>query len=177
MTWTHSILLTFHVWIMFTSDSDVRTSRPIREKQPPHGETHLWNALVWLDQSKVTRNSVSSNNNFFIPCFKGMCTCMQLTRNNKSSSFWGADCLSFFFPYFTKPLIRPYLNQHRNGNDCILRKAFSLTIEVFICLHWNFYFAYYPQTSNISCTLIRNKIIDQSDADGASPGGAAPTAS
>ena len=65
MTWTLPILLTFHVWIMFTSDSDVRTSRPIREKQPPHGETHLWNALVWLDQSKVTRNSVSSNNIFF----------------------------------------------------------------------------------------------------------------
>ena len=35
----------------------------------------------------------------------------------------------------------------------------------------------YRKTSNISCTLLGNKIIDNSDVDGASPVGAAPTTS
>ena len=35
----------------------------------------------------------------------------------------------------------------------------------------------YCQTSNISCTLIGNKIVDNSDVVGASPAGAAPTTS
>ena len=34
----------------------------------------------------------------------------------------------------------------------------------------------YSQTSNISCTLVGNKIVDHSDVVGASPVGAAPTA-
>ena len=33
----------------------------------------------------------------------------------------------------------------------------------------------YHQTSNISCTLVGNLIVDHSDVDGASPVGAAPT--
>ena len=37
--------------------------------------------------------------------------------------------------------------------------------------------ARYRQTSNISRTLVGNKIVDQSDVVGASPLGAAPTAS
>ena len=35
----------------------------------------------------------------------------------------------------------------------------------------------YPQVSNISCTLVGNKIVDHSDVVGASPVGAAPTTS
>ena len=35
----------------------------------------------------------------------------------------------------------------------------------------------YRQVSNISCTLIGNKIVDHSDVVGASPVGAAPTTS
>ena len=35
----------------------------------------------------------------------------------------------------------------------------------------------YRQTSNISCTLVGNKIVDHSDVVGASPIGAAPTTS
>ena len=35
----------------------------------------------------------------------------------------------------------------------------------------------YPQVSNISRTLVGNKIVDHSDAVGASPVGAAPTTS
>ena len=33
----------------------------------------------------------------------------------------------------------------------------------------------YRQTSNISCTLVANKLVDHSDVVGASPAGAAPT--
>ena len=36
---------------------------------------------------------------------------------------------------------------------------------------------YYRKTSNISRTLVANKIVDNSDVVGASPVGAAPTAS
>ena len=36
---------------------------------------------------------------------------------------------------------------------------------------------YYCQVSNISCTLVSNKIVDHSDVVGASPVGAAPTTS
>ena len=36
---------------------------------------------------------------------------------------------------------------------------------------------YYPQTSNISCTLVGNNTVDHSDVVGASPLGAAPTTS
>ena len=39
------------------------------------------------------------------------------------------------------------------------------------------YIFLYRQTSNISGTLVGNKIIDHSDVDGASPVGAAPTIS
>ena len=39
------------------------------------------------------------------------------------------------------------------------------------------YWARWRQTSNISQTLVGNKIVDQSDLVGASPVGAAPTAS
>ena len=35
----------------------------------------------------------------------------------------------------------------------------------------------YRQVSNISCTLVGNKIVDHSDVVGASPAGAAPTTS
>ena len=35
----------------------------------------------------------------------------------------------------------------------------------------------YCQTSNISCTLVGNKIVDHSDVVGAAPGGAASTTS
>ena len=35
----------------------------------------------------------------------------------------------------------------------------------------------YRQVSNISCTLVGNKIVDHSDVVGASPVGAAPTTS
>ena len=35
----------------------------------------------------------------------------------------------------------------------------------------------YRKTSNISCTLVGNKIVDNSDVVGASPVGAAPTTS
>ena len=35
----------------------------------------------------------------------------------------------------------------------------------------------YDQVSNISCTLVGNKIVDHSDVVGASPGGTAPTTS
>ena len=35
----------------------------------------------------------------------------------------------------------------------------------------------YRQVSNIRCTLVGNKIVDNSDAVGASPVGAAPTTS
>ena len=38
-------------------------------------------------------------------------------------------------------------------------------------------FAYYRKTSSISRTLVGNKIVDKSDVVGASPVGAAPTAS
>ena len=37
--------------------------------------------------------------------------------------------------------------------------------------------AHYRKTSNISCTLVGNKIVDNSDVVGASPVGAAPTTS
>ena len=37
--------------------------------------------------------------------------------------------------------------------------------------------ALYSKTSNIRCTLVGNKIVDHSDAVGASPVGAAPTTS
>ena len=35
----------------------------------------------------------------------------------------------------------------------------------------------YPETSNIRCTLVVNKIVDHSDVVGASPVGVAPTTS
>ena len=38
-------------------------------------------------------------------------------------------------------------------------------------------FETYRQVSNISCTLVGNKIVDHSDVVGASPVGAAPTTS
>ena len=38
-------------------------------------------------------------------------------------------------------------------------------------------YATYRQTSNISCTLVGNKIVDHLDVVGASPVGVAPTAS
>ena len=40
-----------------------------------------------------------------------------------------------------------------------------------------FIFTYYRQASNISRTLVGNKIVDHSDVVGASPVGAAPTTS
>ena len=40
-----------------------------------------------------------------------------------------------------------------------------------------FYKHYYRKTSNISRTLVDNKIVDNSDVVGASPVGAAPTTS
>ena len=49
-------------------------------------------------------------------------------------------------------------------NDCIIE------------LCWVNYM-YYRKTSNISRTLIGNKIVDNSDVVGASPVGAAPTTS
>ena len=39
------------------------------------------------------------------------------------------------------------------------------------------YVGTYRKTSNISCTLVGNKIVDQSGVVGASPVGAAPTTS
>ena len=49
-----------------------------------------------------------------------------------------------------------------------------------LCLHWSWVrnvFWTYRKTSNISRTLVSNKIVDNSDAVGASPIGAAPTIS
>ena len=51
-----------------------------------------------------------------------------------------------------------------------------------VLLQWNMFpnshsWRYYPQTSNISDTSVGNKIVDHSDAVGASPVGAAPTTS
>ena len=45
------------------------------------------------------------------------------------------------------------------------------------CIHANPQRPYYCKTSNISRTLVGNKIVDNSDVVGASPVGAAPTTS
>ena len=42
---------------------------------------------------------------------------------------------------------------------------------------WSFYLMNYRKTSDISRTLVGNKIVDNSDVVGASPVGAAPTTS
>ena len=44
-------------------------------------------------------------------------------------------------------------------------------------LFCDFYLLMYRITSNISCTLVGNEIVDHSDVVGASPVGAAPTTS
>ena len=55
-------------------------------------------------------------------------------------------------------------------------KALDLSLpSLFISLHA--IELVYPQTSNIRCTLVGNKIVDHSDVVGASPVGAAPTTS
>ena len=43
--------------------------------------------------------------------------------------------------------------------------------------HWMEQYSTYRQTSNISCTLVGNKIVDHLDVVGASPAGTAPTTS
>ena len=43
--------------------------------------------------------------------------------------------------------------------------------------HWTMLMKWYRKTSNISRTLVGNKIVDNSDVVGASPVGAAPTTS
>ena len=49
-------------------------------------------------------------------------------------------------------------------------------IVYFTCVYWHTSNTY-RKTSNISCTLVGNKIVDTSDVVGASPVGAAPTTS
>ena len=50
----------------------------------------------------------------------------------------------------------------------------SYYIALSVCL---LHYYYYRKTSNISRTLVGNKIVDHSDVVGASPVGAAPTTS
>ena len=54
----------------------------------------------------------------------------------------------------------------------------SLTPGIYGCnfnTNYQTHFSEYRQTSNISCTLVGNKVVDHSDVVGASPVGAAPT--
>ena len=52
-----------------------------------------------------------------------------------------------------------------------------MKISVKVATHMGFYYSIYCQTSNITCTLVGNKIVDHSDVVGASPVSAAPTTS
>ena len=54
---------------------------------------------------------------------------------------------------------------------------FVLDIVTHVTFNSPHYANVYRQTSNISGTLVGNKIVDRSDVVGASPVGAAPTAS
>ena len=56
-------------------------------------------------------------------------------------------------------------------------KRYGLSELAHNTLIWYFVFSKYRKTSNISRALVGNKIVDNSDAIGASPVGAAPTTS
>ena len=60
---------------------------------------------------------------------------------------------------------------------CIFIHTVWLCIHVFYFFIDVIFFMIYRKTSNISCTLVGNKIVDHSDVVGASPVGAAPTTS
>ena len=56
-------------------------------------------------------------------------------------------------------------------------KVITYPCPIIHCDYQDQHWSYYRKTSNISRTLVGNKIVDNSDAVGASPVGAAPTTS
>ena len=70
-------------------------------------------------------------------------------------------------------LCRPR-NQQASYYLELLQPSITNACTVLIQSIWNYA---YSKISNISCTLVGNKIVDHSDVVGASPAGAAPTIS
>ena len=64
------------------------------------------------------------------------------------------------------------------GRDCKYSLQMVFKQSTISCYRdWTYTALYYRKTSNISRTLVGNKIVDNSDVVGASPVGAAPTTS